>query len=296
MNSSKSTETTVLYQSSFFKQFPKQTGLPPVSEIRRIACQADPVRAQRLGRPPPVAMPSLGLLVKYGAEVSVAEAQCLMMVRERCRVPVPEVYGWCHHEGQAFIYMEFVPGTALEQRWDTLSEGERTVVCEELGGMVREWRGLTRPGEPDTLIGHVGKQPLLDTIFTSTSSPTAGPFHGVSEFHDWFTSTTGPADTCGKKTPHPYRTFLPDEVPVVFTHGDLHPSNIIISPGPNPKIAAVVDWQQAGWYPAYWEYCKARWTTSIGDEWEREYLPQFVERCKDTVYDYWDYFVLSRGA
>ncbi|KAH7134329.1 kinase-like domain-containing protein [Dactylonectria macrodidyma] len=298
MNSSSSPGTTVFHESGFFRQLPKQTSLPPPSEIKQIAHQADAVRAQRLRRPPPVSIPSLGLLVKYGAEVSVAEAQCLMMIRERLshRVPVPEVYGWCHHEGQAFIYMELVPGITLEQSWETLSERDRTAVCEELGGMVREWRGLARLDDSDPLIGHVGNQPLLDTIFTRASSPTAGPFHSVSEFHDWFTSTIGPKETHCSKTPHPYRSFLPDDVPIVFTHGDLHPSNIVISPGPNPKIAAVVDWQQAGWYPAYWEYCKARWTTRIGDEWERVYLPMFIERWEGSVYDYWDYFVLSRGV
>ena len=42
-------------------------------------------------------------------------------------------------------------------------------------------------------------------------------------------------------------------------HNDLLPPRIILSPGPNPEVAAIIDWAQAGWYPAYWEYYKARW-------------------------------------
>lgn len=154
MDSSDSSEMTVFYQSGFFKQLPTQTSLPSITEIKRIAHETDPVRAERSDRPPPVAIPSLGLLVKYGAQISVAEAQCLMMVRERLfhKVPVPEVYGWCRHEGQVFIYMELVQGVTLEQSWDALSEEDRTSVCKELGGMVQEWRGLARQDASDTLI------------------------------------------------------------------------------------------------------------------------------------------------
>ncbi|EEQ33144.1 conserved hypothetical protein [Microsporum canis CBS 113480] len=43
-----------------------------------------------------------------------------------------------------------------------------------------------------------------------------------------------------------------------YTHSDLVAPNIIPSRGPNPKVAAIIDWGQAGWHPAYWEYCKAR--------------------------------------
>lgn len=154
MGSSDSSEMTVFYQSSFFKQLPTQISLPSIAEIKRIAHETDPVRAERSDNPPPVTIPSLGLLVKYGAKISVAEAQCFMMIRERLshKVPVPEVYGWCRHEGQVFIYMELVQGVTLEQSWDTLSEEDRTSVCKELGGMVREWRGLTRHDASDTVI------------------------------------------------------------------------------------------------------------------------------------------------
>ncbi|KAK7403968.1 hypothetical protein QQX98_010245 [Neonectria punicea] len=289
-------DATVFYQSGFFKQHPEQTQLPPVAEIQRLALETGSPRAKDFYQPPPVVIPSLGLLVKYGARVSVAEAQCLVMLRERLsgKVPVPEVYGWCSHEGQVFIYMELVEGVTLEQRWEALGEEARAAVCRELGGMVREWRGLAR----EDGLGHVGNQPLLDTVFTSSNSPKAGPFQDVAEFHDWFTSTIGPRENWGKIGRHPYRSLLPDDVPVVFTHADLHPSNIIISPGPAPRVVAVVDWEQAGWYPAYWEYCKARWTSKMDqqEEWDERYLPMFVDRWEDAVYDNWDYFVLCRGV
>lgn len=39
----------------------------------------------------------------------------------------------------------------------------------------------------------------------------------------------------------------------MFTHGDLSPRNIIVL---NDKIVGIVDWEEAGWFPEYWEYVK----------------------------------------
>lgn len=91
------------------------------------------------------------------------------------------------------------------------------------------------------------------------------------------------------------RSGLPDNVPIKFTHGDLSRSNIIVSPeGAPAHVAAIVDWHQAGWLPEYWEFCKARWTTHIGEEWETDYLPKILTQYEG--YDYWDYFVLKLGV
>lgn len=40
----------------------------------------------------------------------------------------------------------------------------------------------------------------------------------------------------------------------VLTHSDLSPRNILIQ---RNQIVAIVDWEMAGFYPAYWEYVKA---------------------------------------
>lgn len=69
-------------------------------------------------------------------------------------------------------------------------------------------------------------------------------------------------------------------------------------------MAAVIDWGQSGWYPAYWEYCKARRVivdrTYLDDntqeEWRTTYLPLILDLVHDeTYYHPWLYFVLSKG-
>ena len=42
------------------------------------------------------------------------------------------------------------------------------------------------------------------------------------------------------------------------------------------RVIAIIDWGQSGWYPEYWEYCKALYTTLYSDEWRTEWIPRFL--------------------
>jgi serine/threonine protein kinase len=117
----------------------------------------------------------------------------------------------------------------------------------------------------------------------------AGPFHGADAVQKF-------QNGCDIE--------IDGEVPVVFTHDDLVPPNILLSPGTNPVVAAIIDWGQAGWYPAYWEYCKARrvrpnpeyFDEDLDEEWNTRYLPTILDPVDDeTVYHPWLWFVLSKG-
>lgn len=168
--------------------------------------------------------------------------------------------------------------------------------------------------------GSIDSTPLNDDIFQfiqsqTTSSgltiPPAGPFPNVSNFHSYFVATAVALsqNKHGKGTQEinyqPHHLF-PDNVPLAFTHGALHPRNVVISEGPNPKVEAIIGWEQAGWYPAYWELCKARLECSrngggVGGDWETKYLPGILNVDGyglesegwngRALLQYWDYFV-----
>ncbi|KAK8081573.1 hypothetical protein PG996_000354 [Apiospora saccharicola] len=210
---------------------------------------------------PPVYFKELGLVVKFGKEpkVNIAEAQCLWALKQVVpHVPVPEVYGWTQDTKYTYLFIEFVHA---------------------------ELRTLQQ--EPDDRFpGHVNRGPLTDVVFTGGNLPPAGPFFSVTAFHDWLSSMLtkdkgqhwlgiDPSDI-----PDPYRQGLPDDSSVVFTHPDLHPSNIIVFTESPPRIVAIIDWQQSGWYPDYWEFCKAEYTAEPRSEWVTEYIPRFVDEPK----------------
>lgn len=214
------------------------------------------------------------------------------------KVSVPEVYGWLKDGNRVYIFMELVQGITLEKIWDSLSRIERTQICTQLRSILTELRGLQQDPHHNfigrtwyvyngvfllTLTGDIGRGPLADIVFTNGNLPRGGPFTNVKEFHDWLSSmlTRGmeqhwpgiePADI-----PDPYRKGLPEDAAIVFTHADLHPSNILISRQKSHSIVSIIDWQQSAWYPDYWEFCKTESTVVPRSEWVKEYIPQFVD-------------------
>ena len=88
------------------------------------------------------------------------------------------------------------------------------------------------------------RQPLHDVIFDYKQP--AGPFQSVKSFYDWIANLTRRMPLDEDKVVDPMRSGLLDDS-IVFTHGDLHRSNILLSKshkGP-PYIVAVIDWHQS---------------------------------------------------
>ena len=53
---------------------------------------------------------------------------------------------------------------------------------------------------------------------------------------------------------HYAKFALTDDHEIAFTHADFAPRNILVEDG---RVTAILDWEYAGWYPAYWEYCQS---------------------------------------
>jgi aminoglycoside phosphotransferase (APT) family kinase protein len=86
----------------------------------------------------------------------------------------------------------------------------------------------------------------------------AGPFKSVKEFNDTLQEDVMPYVPLLKRQFHdPYRGLLSDSARIVFTHADINSHNIMIAGPPGSRrLVALIDWEQSGWYPEYWEYCK----------------------------------------
>lgn len=84
----------------------------------------------------PVIFKDLDIFVKFGPfpEVTVAEAQCLWIIKQGFQglVPVPDVYGWRVDESDVFIYMELIHGQTLYDRFDNLDSSEKKTPCDQL--------------------------------------------------------------------------------------------------------------------------------------------------------------------
>jgi len=143
--------------------------------------------------------------------------------------------------------------------------------------------------------GNINQEALQDIIFETTQP--AGPFLDVASFHDWFsTRAVKPAFSKLTADNGPWRSGLLDDIPITFTHADLHRSNIIMSYDSDgyPRITGIIDWHQSGWYPASWEFYKTRFTCKGNEKWELDFILEFLQAYRG--YISWDYFVLALGV
>lgn len=258
-----SKENMVFRESSFFKR--PMSELPSPEEIRKKDIEVNSFRA-RTQRPPPILFEELGLVVKYGSAITIAEAQCLWYFNRYMKdtVPTPELFAWFQDDGETFIYMDYVDGDTSEDAWPSLNPEEQDSICEQLRKCVEAWRSLRQETEP-YFVGHIGRQEVGDIILSNAKNPgdpPAGPFENLTKFHDYFARYV-----CRRhpewdaRTKFPELAGLTDDRPVVFTHADLDKSNIIIAPREGespPRVAAIIDWHQSGWYPSGWEWLKAQ--------------------------------------
>jgi hypothetical protein len=234
----------------------------------------------------------LKLAVKYGSpdDVRLEEAQSMRAIRQAFPhndVPVPEVFGWRKQERRTFIYMSLIGGPTLRQVWSSLTDADKESICCELSRIVTALRRVSQ-GSSDRFIGkslrYLHSYAVWDSTLSSLSGSVnggtvqdrffkldyeEGPFLSIKSFNDWLLAAAtrrrpGPDEVIDG----PYRDLLPDTGDIYFTHGDLTLGNIIVSgiPG-SQRIVGIVDWEQAGWYPEYWEYCKALCGVEYTHEW-----------------------------
>ncbi|KAF7174390.1 hypothetical protein CNMCM5623_007091 [Aspergillus felis] len=272
--------------TSFFTTSPGRQ-LPSPAEVRALSKDIG-----ILSQPAPIRFENLNLIVKCGRYVTTCEALNLWMIKKVFgdEVPVPELFGWrVDDENYVFIYMELIPGPTLEECWGRLSIIEKKAIVEELSRITKNLRRLAQDPSHQ-FIGSVNGQYLLDFVFED--QPRDGPFPSIKAFNDWFALLH--QLRFAHRYDDPNRCLLPDTGEIKFTHADLNPRNIIVS-SVDPSRLVIADWQQSGWYPDYWEYCKALCTCSYKDEWRKIYIDQFLEPWTDVHFAFAEY-CMAMGA
>lgn len=126
--------------SSFFRLRTPDQRLPTPREVRALS-------AGNTFKAPNVIFEHLGLLVKFGPGVTIAEGQCLWIIKKILGdvVPVPEVYGWKVDRSEVFIYMQYIQGQRLKNRWGSLSTAEKIEICSQLGKITTALRQVSQP-------------------------------------------------------------------------------------------------------------------------------------------------------
>lgn len=71
-----------------------------------------------------------------------------------------------------------------------------------------------------------------------------------------------------------------------LTHNDFDPRNILVQ---GSKVVAILGWEMAGYYPEYWEYCKAISCAGWEHPWTRSRaVDQILDRYYLEASAYWN--------
>ncbi|PYI29849.1 kinase-like protein [Aspergillus indologenus CBS 114.80] len=203
-------------------------------------------------------------VTKSGHGVRPAEAEAMRLVSKHTSVPVPEVFFTEFGHGYGSIYMTRIPGSPLEEKWDTLDEKSKESVCLQVWGLISKIRTIPRPSELQGLFqcaadGSLSRDPLLEDL--------RDPGRPLMNDSDLRTRIFERYYACGgRRFEHQLPDMLPRSDCTVFTHADIAPRNIMVDE--RNTVTGILDWEYAGWYPDYWEYAQIlRPAAAFGGDW-----------------------------
>ena len=197
------------------------------------------------------------------------EAEAISFVRKHTSIPVPRLRYYWEDGDLGTLITDYVEGEPLQRVWQRLSDAQRSAVMHRLRGFVDELRAIPQPRPPagsnlppsGWIASPLGSS--FSDFMMTTEEGLFGPFKTEKEFYDWHVSTF---DRFGSRHPptaeriKKIRENMPNDHPIVFTHGDINRRNILVKvhgDGDNDvEITALLDWEQAGWRPIYWEGSK----------------------------------------
>lgn len=191
-------------------------------------------------------------LLKVSAATRVAEAANMEYIGRNTAIPVPRVQDIFIIKNRTYIVMDYINAPELTITWGTLSQEQQEHIFSQLKGYIAQMRAL-KPPNPGRLESADGSG-LYDIRLDSRPFP---PYPSVKEFHarlghEFIMNSPRHCDMWSQ-----FEAISQRQYRTTFTHSDIAPRNILAKDG---KIAAIIDWESAGWYPEYWEY--TRWADS----------------------------------
>lgn len=185
------------------------------------------------------------------------EAEATQYVAEHTSIPVPAIYDfWTGSDGVGNLVMEYKEGEVLQRKWRFLSGEQKQHVLHVVKGYVAQLRAIQQPS-PSGWIGSVFRKAFFD--FGISGARTCGPFRDECEYNDWRISTFSEwgDNVVTAERLKELRAQMPDDHRITFTHGDIARYNLLVrvdEPGKDDiVVTALLDWEQAGWRPEYWE-------------------------------------------
>ncbi|KAF8074761.1 kinase-like domain-containing protein [Lyophyllum atratum] len=185
------------------------------------------------------------LVLKYDCDSRVAEAENSEFVRKNTNIPVPKVLLVFCLKGFTGIVFEFIKGTPLRDYWGEVGDEERSSIIATTASYISQLRSLEAPPRPGPV------NPLAAWRGRWFTNYDLEPLPSHAALVDWLNHKRAVCERFNKLgdsgTARPFTT----DYDLVFTHGDIAPRNFVVD---DNRVLWLIDWDTAGWYPAYMEY------------------------------------------
>ncbi|KAL2756010.1 hypothetical protein ACRALDRAFT_2042239 [Sodiomyces alcalophilus JCM 7366] len=178
-------------------------------------------------------------------EAAKNEFGALELIRNSSNLNVPQPLDLVFNERRSYMITGRLPGVTAQSLYATLSDEQLVLLAKDLSTYLAELRRIQKPpGLSNAAISNsIGGGCIhnrIDKAHGTTYEPH-GPFPDEATFHDYLLTRRPPAPNEVQRTGHAIR----------FSHGDLALRNIIVDSW--GRLVGLVDWENAGWYPDYWE-------------------------------------------
>ncbi|TEY60794.1 hypothetical protein BOTCAL_0176g00160 [Botryotinia calthae] len=219
-----------------------------------------------------------GMYLKHGpeylAKYHAGEFNALKIVRSRTSIPIPNPIDLLVSPTESFLVTSRIEGVPAGHAIDECSDEEVHQMAQDLRSYIAELHTIEQNKDSKYAIANATGGPCLD--YRIDSEPV-GPFPTEKEFSE--SLQLGILPGLMHRTDHK----------IFFTHSDLNMRNILVKDG---KISGIVDWENSGWYPEYWEYTKCRFSVKIHKRWVKMTDETFENKYEEELAidrQYWDY-------
>ncbi|GKZ23420.1 hypothetical protein AbraCBS73388_009787 [Aspergillus brasiliensis] len=203
-----------------------------------------------------------------------AEAHTLRMIERSTSIPAPRALDVLQTSRWSYLLMTRVPGHPIGQMFNRMTDEQVKQAVEDLKRYVAELRAIPPNTDSEFQICNSLGEGFLDWRIPDSQREELR-FQSEAEFNKYLT------DPFGEDTRR--RAAISHDIPhaIYFTHGDLNPRNILVE---NGRISGIVDWENAGWFPEYWEYTKAHYCVRYVMRWLVDVVDRVFEGYRDELH------------
>lgn len=206
-------------------------------------------------------------VVKSGTRVRPSELEAMNLVCSSTLLALPEpIFAKFEEvkEGVGSIWMTFVDGARLDTVWKGLNPTSKAQVCREIWDYITTIRQIPRSRNSIRALQCSADGSVSEDLLLRDDSIPPRQIQSDDDLRQRIYERYRARG--GDKYADSLLDLLPNSSQYVFTHGDVAPRNIMVDD--QFQIKGILDWENSGWYPHYWEYANIMRPSSEFDDWQ----------------------------